>query len=165
MKVVANSSVLIALSTIGQLSLLLRRFPEGVLIPQAVWREVVEAGKGQSGSKEVASASWIIVHEARDKDLVSLLRTEIDEGEAEAIALAREEQASVVLLDEKNARQAARRLNLKVLGTVGILIWAKRTGTIVSLQEQLDLLQTQGNFHLSRSVYEEALKAVGEIKR
>jgi predicted nucleic acid-binding protein len=51
---------------------------------------------------------------------------ELDEGEAEAIALCREQQAELVLLDEKDARRVVRRLGLAVLGTVGVLIWAKR---------------------------------------
>lgn len=162
MKAVANSSILIALSTIGQLGLLLRRFPEGVVVPQAVWREVVETGKGQPGSEEVASASWVVVREVKDQGLVSLLRPELDDGEAETIALAREEQVPVVLLDEKDARRVARRLGLQVLGTVGLLIWAKRVGTIASLREQLDTLQGLGRFRLSQPVYDEALRAVGE---
>lgn len=118
MKAVANSSVLIALSTIGHLALLPRRFSAGVLVPRAVWREVVETGKGQPGSEEIASATWLIVREMQDTSLVSLLRAELDEGEAEAIALARQEQVSVILLDEKDARRVAQRLNLQVLGTV-----------------------------------------------
>lgn len=107
MKAIANSSVLIALGTVGQLGLLSRRFPGGILVPEAVWREVVETGKGQPGSAEIACASWF---------------------------------------------------------TVGILIWAKRVGAIPSLKEQLDALQTRGRFHLGQSVYEEALRAVGEVK-
>lgn len=164
MKAVANSSILIALSTIGQLELLPQRFSEGVLIPQAVWHEVVETGKGQSGAGEIASVSWITVCEVKDGNLVSLLRMELDEGEAEAIALCREQQAEVILLDEKDARRVARRLGLAVLGTVGILIWAKRAGIVANLREQLDALHTQGSFRLSHSVYEEALRAAGEVK-
>ena len=154
MKAVANSSVLIALSAIGQLELLAHRFPEGILIPQAVWREVVETGQGQPGAAQVESVSWITVSAVQDENLVSLLRMELDEGEAEAI-----------LLDEKDARRAARRLGLAVLGTVGVLIWARRAGFIGSLREQLRALQTQGGFRLSQSVYEEALRAVAEVER
>lgn len=164
MNAVANSSVFIALSTIGQLELLFHRFPEGILIPQAVWREVVETGRGQPGAAEVASASWITVCAVKDERLVSLLRIELDEGEAEAIALGHEQQAEVVLLDEKDARRVARRLGLAVLGTVGVLIWAKRAGLVTSLREQLNALQTQGKFRLSPSVYEEALRVTGEVE-
>lgn len=165
MKAVANSSILIALSTIGQIELLYHRFPEGILIPQAVWREVVETGKGQPGAAEVASVSWIAVCQVKDENLVSLLRMELDEGEAEAIALCCEQQAAAVLLDEKDARRVARRLGLTVLGTVGILIWAKRARLVASLREQLDALQAQGKFRLSGSVYEEALRAVKEVEQ
>ena len=164
MKAVANSSVLIALSTIGQLPLLPQRFAEGLLIPVAVWQEVVETGEGRPGSVQVASASWVAVRHVQDQSLVSMLRMELDAGEAEAIALAREEQADAILLDEKDARRVARGLGLAVLGTLGILIWAKQAGLIRSLGEQLDILQTQGQFRLSRSVCQEALHAVGEGK-
>jgi len=159
---VADASVLIALGRIGQLSLLPRRFPEGILIPEAVWQEVVENGQGRPGTKEIAVASWVRVQAVGDRSLVSLLCAELDLGEAEAIALSREEQVEVVLLDEKDGRRVARRLGLKVLGTVGLLTWAKRMGRVTSLREQLDTLQTQGKFHLSQSVYDEGLRVVGE---
>jgi len=160
--VVANSSVLIALSRIGMLELLHRRFPEGVVIPEAVWGEVVEGGKGQPGAKEVSSSQWIKVGEVVDRKLVSLLRMELDQGEAEAIVLAKELGADLVLLDEKAARILAKRLELPVLGTVGILVWAKRAGLIGSLKEQLDILQKEGRFRISLDVYDEALRAGGE---
>ena len=163
MRTVANSSVLIALSSIGQFGLLFQRFHEGIFIPQAVWREVVETGTGLPGAAEVASAPWITVCEVRDKRLVSLLDTDLDEGESEAIALSREQSAELILLDEKDARRAAKRLGLMVLGTVGVLIWAKRAELIVSLREQLDTLRTQGKFRLSQSVYEKALRTVSEM--
>ena len=54
MTVVANASVLISLSSIGRLTLLHERFPGGVLIPPAVWREVVEQGGERPGAREVA---------------------------------------------------------------------------------------------------------------
>lgn len=163
MKAVVNSSVLIALCRIGQLELLSRRFAAGVLIPQAVWYEVVETGQGKPGSKEVMSAPWITVCEVVDQALVALLCAELDRGEAEAIALAREKQVPLVLLDEKDARRAARKMHLDVLGTVGLLVWARRIGAIPSLREQLDVLQTTGGFRLSQSVVRAALHAVGEI--
>ena len=166
MSAVANSSVLIALSTIDQLALLPRRFPEGIAIPRAVWREVVETGEGQPGAEEVANSSWITVRDVKNTGLVSLLTWELDDGEAEAIALCQELGSDVLVLDEKDARRTARRLGLKVLGTVGLLIWAKRTGLLAtSLREQLDALRDQGRFRLSQTVYAEALRAVGETVR
>jgi predicted nucleic acid-binding protein len=49
-----------------------------------------------------------------------------------------------------------------VLGTVGILIWAKQNGLIPNLKEQLDALQSIGNFRVSNLIYQEAIKKVGE---
>lgn len=103
---------------------------------------MVEKGKGQPGAAEAASASWITIEEVKDENLASLFLTELDKGEAEAIVLCREQHAEAVLLDEKDARRVARRLGLPVLGTVGVLIWAKRAGLVANLQEQLDALQT-----------------------
>ena len=128
MIVVANSSVLIALCRIGMLNLLYQKFTEGIFIPEAVWYEVVESGRGQPGSEEVSSSPWIKVKKVKDEKLISLLRIELDEGEAEAIVLASELKADLVLLDEKAARKVAKRLGLQVLGTIGVLIWAKRAG-------------------------------------
>lgn len=162
MRAVTNSSILIALSTIGQLSLLHQRFPDGVFLPQAVWREVVETGKGQPGAQDVASASWLTIRQVTNTSLISLLKIELDEGEAEAIALFAENPVDAILLDEKNARRAARQMGLPVLGTVGILIWAKQKGLIITLKEQLDTLQNQGNFRISQSLYQKALNRVGE---
>ena len=163
MRAAADSSVLIALSTIGQLSLLKNRFGEGVLIPEAVWREVVEAGSGRPGAEEVRMAEWIQRGVVGDRDYVRFLCTELDTGEAEAIVLARQEQADVVLLDEKEARRAARRLGICVLGTVGLLIWAKRQGLMASLSAQLRALEDQGSFRLSQKLCLEALRQVGEV--
>jgi len=160
--VVANSSVLIALCRIRMLELLHQRYPEGVFIPKAVWREVVEGGKGQPGANEVSSSTWIKVKEVEDRKLVSLLGMELDQGEAEAIVLASEQEADLILLDEKAARRVAKRLGLAVLGTVGVLIYAKRAGFIGSLKEQLDALQEEGNFRIASDVYNEALRVVSE---
>jgi predicted nucleic acid-binding protein len=160
-KVVANSSVLISLGAIQQLTLLRQRFSE-VLIPQAVWQEIVIEGKGQPGAQEVQSSDWIKVQKVKDRAIVQLLQAGLDRGESEVIALAQEVGADLVLLDEKDARAAAERIGLKVLGTIGILIWAKKAGHIPNLQEQLDALRDKAKFRISTELYNQALKVVGE---
>lgn len=99
MKVISNASVFIGLSSIGMLLLLRERFPERILVPEAVWGEVVDEGAERPGAREVSAANWIKVQKVKDKRMVGLLRAELDEGEAEAIALAHEVGADVVLLD------------------------------------------------------------------
>jgi hypothetical protein len=104
---VANASVLIGLSAIDRLALLQARFPDGIVIPDAVWREVVEAGGSRPGAHAVRVAPWIRRQTAGNLAWVRLLRTELDEGEAETIVLASEVGAGVVLLDERDARRLA----------------------------------------------------------
>jgi len=144
------------------LLLLRERFPEGILVPEAVWREVVDEGAERPGAREVSAANWIKVQKVKDKRMVGLLRAELDEGEAEAIALAHEVGAYVVLLDERDARRAAMRMGRKVLGTVGILLWGKQTGKLVSLREQLDAMRSQGKFRISQRLYDRVLRKAGE---
>lgn len=162
MTVVADASVLIGLSAIGQLPLLHARFPSGIFIPEAVWREVVDEGRGRPGAQEVADADWITVRSAAARGMVQLLLADLEQGEAEAIALAHETDADIILLDERDARRAARRLGLRPLGTIGILIWAKQSGRVSNLREVLDKLQAEGNFRMSQTLYERALREVGE---
>jgi uncharacterized protein len=162
LKVISNASVLIALSSIGMLSLLRERFPESIVVPEAVWREVVDEGAERPGASEVSKANWIEVHKVNDKGMVGLLRAELDEGEAESIALAHEVSADVVLLDERDARQAAMRMGLKVLGTVGILLWGKQAGKLMNLRELLDALRFQGKFRISQRLYERVILEAGE---
>jgi predicted nucleic acid-binding protein len=103
--VVSDASVLINLSRIGELDLL-RRLYGGLLIPEAVWREVVVEGAGQPGAEEVRTASWIETHNVDNEHLVRALRQDLDAGEAEAIALALEVEAELyarVLQDEGEA--------------------------------------------------------------
>jgi len=165
LKVVTNASILIGLGGIGRLDLLHERFPDGILMPRAVWREVVEQGGERPGARKVAEANWFTVHDVKAHEMVQLLEMELDEGEAEAIALGLEVEADVLLLDERDARRAAKRLGLRVLGTVGILIWARRVGKIANLREVLDARQSQGRFRISQTLYERALGAGAEQKK
>ena len=121
--VISDSSTLIHLASIGRLELL-REFYEGITIPPAVWREVVTEGKGRAGAAEVETAhdaNWIEVAAPEDSNLLRLLKHELNEGEAEVIALAIERQADLVLLDETEARRIAELYHLSKTGVVGIL--------------------------------------------
>lgn len=108
----------------------------------------------------VGSADWIQIIPVQDLKLVHTLRADLDEGEAEAIVLASQEQADLILLDEKRGRQVARRLGLVTLGSVGLLIWAKQNGLIENLAHELDRLRLQGGFYLSESIISAALAAL-----
>ncbi len=158
--VVSDSGPLIHLSQIGRLYLLKEFFGE-VLIPPAVYREVVIEGRGRPGSREVKEAQWIRVVEIRDKRLKNILQLVLDEGESEAIVLALETNANLVLLDDREARIQAKKLRLHVAGTLGILLRAKRLGLVESLREELNKLKDAG-FRISKNLEEELLKIARE---
>jgi len=165
--VISDSSTLIHLSAIGWLDLL-QAFFQRVTIPPAVWREVVELGGGRAGADQVAQArqaGWIGVTEPTDTALLRLLKRDLDDGEAEAIALCLELGAELLLVDETDARQIAELYELPKTGTIGLLIRARREGIIDLLRPELDRLLQQGNFWISEPLYHRALEAVGETGR
>ncbi len=163
-KAVSNSSPLIHLAAIDRLSLLQDSFDE-VIIPHAVWREVVEEGRGRPGASEVCEAvtlGWMKIVTPTDDALVRLLRRDLDDGEAEAIALAVEQAPVVILLDESEARIAASTFSLRKTGTVGLLIRAKHAGRIVALKPELDRLRDKAGFWIHDELYRRALVSVNE---
>jgi predicted nucleic acid-binding protein len=159
--VIADAGPLIYLSEVGLLHLL-RDLYAGVLVPRTVYEEVVVHGHGLAGAAEVASASWIQVS---DRPLASPLRlgllTELDAGEAAAIALAVEVRADLILLDERKGRKVARRLGLPVRGTLGVLVEAKKRGHLALVRPILDQL-TAAEFRVSDAVKDEILRSAGE---
>lgn len=162
MIVVADSSVLISLSANGQLNIIHARFPEGICLTPAVWREVVEQGQGRPGAEEVRTARWIKRVEIKDLVFAQYLQSGLDAGEAESIVLAREINANLILMDERDARDVAKSFGVHILGTVGLLIWSKQSGHINKLKELLDKLRYTANFRLSVSLYAFALHQANE---
>lgn len=163
---VSNSTPLIGLSIVGHLELL-REFYGEVWIPPAVWQEVVEAGQGLAGSREVSAAvaaGWMRVVVPPDQQLDQLLKQELDAGEAEAIALAVTSAAEVLAIDERAGRQVTRNYNLNIIGTVGLLTRAAQEGRISSLRDDLDRLRQIG-FRISNYLYRNALNTLEQSSR
>ena len=143
--VVADSSCLIALSKIGQLQILEQLFGH-ILIPSAVFHEVVTRGAGRPGAGEVANAEWIETCEVQDQLAVNALKLALGAGEAEAIILASERRADFLILDDWQARQMALGLSLSVIGTVAVLTKAVDKGILQDLSGMLQRLR-QAGFH------------------
>ena len=161
-KVVSNSSPLIHLAKIEKLNLLESFFSE-VLVPDAIYRECVVEGRERDDAAKIAKANWIRVRKIKDVNLKRALMMELDEGEAEAIVLALEESADLILLDDYEARRVARSFGLKVSGTIGILIKAKREGKIKSLKDEIEGLMKTG-FWISRELFERIFKESDEFQ-
>ena len=161
--VVSNTSPLTNLAAIGQFDLLRRLYGE-LHIANGVWDELNANGKRWPGADNVAGANWIERHTIQNQALVDALSSDLDHGEAESIALAKELNAALILMDEKEGRRAAERLGLHVVGTVGVLLEAKVKRFLSSVRPHLDALRQTAGFYLSESVYQSTLVLAGEDK-
>ena len=157
--VISNNSPLVGLFGINRLSLLRDLYTE-VWIPKVVEKEFLK--KDPVVRREVLeNAPWIKTVNLTDPQTAAV-HAELDDGEAEALALANEHDARLVLLDEKRGRQKAKKIGLMAKGTVGILQEAKREGLIDAIKPLLTQLRDNG-MHLSESLVNNTLRAAGEI--
>ena len=165
MSVVSNASPLIALARIGRFTLLRDLF-DHIIVPVAVWQEVVVQGADRPGSAEceaAANAGWLECRAIQDTWTATLLQAHLGPRESEAIVLARESSAEWLLMDDDLGRAYALRLGLPVKGTVGILVAAFHAGLVRDLQEALDMLRSEG-FRIGERLYSQVLREVGHTE-
>lgn len=120
MIVIVDSGPLIALSKVDLLFILREIFKE-VYIPVGVRTEVVDKGRGMPGAEEVRQAGWIKVKEVKDILACEALKHELGKGEAEAIILAKELNADILIIDDKIPRDIAKSMGLKITGTLALI--------------------------------------------
>jgi predicted nucleic acid-binding protein len=145
--IIADSTCLIGLERIDKIDLLPQMYSQ-VIIPPQVQKEFG------------LSFAWLIVKNPQNIGMINSLKLMVDDGESEAIALAYELGYRLVV-DDKQARNIAKRLDIEIIGTVGILVKAKQLGLIDQLLTILEALENKG-FYLSQSLKTEALILVGE---
>lgn len=161
MIVVSDTSPIINLAAIGRLHILADLYGT-IVIPEAVYHEVVTAGAGLLGAEQVRTSDWIESRPVADRTLVTSLQLELDLGEAESIVLALASSADLLLMDERRGRRAASNLGIPVLGLLGVLILAKRHGLIENLKPVLDGLIVSAGFYVGEDLYARVLEAAGE---
>lgn len=153
MKVVSDTSCITTLLKAGRLDLAEALFST-LQVPPGVWEELAAYHQEIPGFVQRTDTGG---HPALASGL-----DELGRGEAEAIALALQSSADLLLTDDQEAARAARQRGLKVIGTVGLILLAKRKGMISSVHEMLGLLEARGGLYLSEAVRLEALRLAGE---
>ena len=158
MPTVSNTSPLLNLAIIGRLELVRAQFGS-VVVPPAVAGEFrLEEGRpGSSALRRAVEDGWIAVEEPSDDPLIRTLRQDLDRGESEAITLAVEKEAGLILLDEREGRRRARNVGLEVTGALGILARADRRGELDSLSGALDRLEDEAGFWIGSALREQIL--------
>lgn len=147
--VITDTSCLIILDKISLLDILHQLFDSIITTP-----EIAEEYRQQL-------PNWITVISAKNKDLQKELGLLIDNGEASAIALAKEIENQYLITDDLEARKIASKLGLAVIGTLGVLLRAKQAGHIDSIKPVLEKIK-QTNFRLSTDLYQTVLDKAGE---
>lgn len=149
--VIADTSCFIALSRIASLDLLQKVYGR-VSTTTTVANEF-----GQ------ALPAWVSMEDPNDLRTVRTLALQVDPGEASAIALSMERDGSTLILDDRKGRIVATALGLKVTGTLGVLVKAKRVGALPSIKPLIAALRTAG-FRTSEELEQALLREAGELE-
>jgi len=163
MRVVSNTSPISNLAIIGRLDVLSRQFGT-IRIPQAVHSELarLEHQAGRQAIEQALSQGWIEIVAAMPGDLARNLAASLDAGEAEAIALASESSADLLIMDESAGRAAARNLGITMTGTLGVLLKEKRVGRLPSMEAEMERLVNEAGFFISARIRQLFLEAAAE---
>ena len=155
--VVSDTTPLIVLAGVKLLSLLPALYGE-VWIADAVWNEYTA---GATPSEPALDTLPWLHRRSLERPVDPAIAARLDAGEAATIALAQQARARAVLLDEKTGRRLARDLTLPVVGTLAVLLRAKREGHIPALEPVLTEMVRQGR-RLSPTLRAQVLRAAGE---
>ncbi len=161
MIIVSNTSPLNNLAAIDQLDLL-RELYSTIMIPEGVYQELMAVETPIHVSTQIQTTQWIKVEKVASLTQIALLQQQLDRGEAEAIALAIQLKADLLLIDEKQGRRVANNLNITLTGILGILITAKQKGLIKDVKPLLEKLKNQAGFWIKPNLYQNILQRVGE---
>ena len=156
---VVDTSPPIFLAKLGHLDLL-GRSGDTVCVPQAVMDEIRAKPDEAAQAIGQASHTWLSVRRVGNRNSVEMLLADLDLGEAEAIALAKEIDPDKVVMDDLDARRFARRVGLDLVGTMGLLLAAHLREEIPSVREEIEQLQALG-FRTAPHLVRAILKAVG----
>lgn len=147
--IISDTSCLIILSKIGELDLL-----------QKVYGQIITTNEiAQEFGENLPD--WIDIEFIEYSSQQRLLETQVDKGEASAIALALQLQNCTLILDDLKARKIAQKLNISCTGTIGVIIKAKLTGKIDSVITILSKIKNT-DFRISEQLYSQALKEADE---
>ena len=153
---VSNSGPLIHLTIVGLLELVFKLY-DVILIPQSVYNEIVVKGKEEGHSDaiilEQAISNEKIKVEKVKSDTKKISTSKLHQGEINTILLALQSEVEIILLDDEEARIFARKLKIKVKGTLGILIELFKQ-KFLKLEEALKYLKKINQImYLSSDVY------------
>lgn len=158
-KAVINSSPLILLFE-AELEFILKEIFSEIIVPETVWSEVCESGESDRASMLLPTTSWV------KKEKVSLepefTSWDLGKGETSVLSFALRNKSHISVVDDKLARKCAEVYNIPLIGTGGLLVVAKRQGSLKTISDHLISLQKAG-LYISKDVVTVLLKEAGEL--
>jgi uncharacterized protein len=159
--VVSDASPLTNLAAIGRLDLL-RDLYHRVLLPRSVADELRAGDLSGIHDSPIFTVEWIEIRDVIHRGAVEELLTDLDLGEAEAIVLAKETHADLLLMDERIGRNIAMQRGIHTVGLLGTLVAAKQQGLLPVVKPVLDELIREAGFWVSATLYQEVLGQLQE---
>ena len=158
-EVICNTSPLQYLHQIGQLRIL-PALAGQIVVPAAVEKELEAGRRSGIDLPDLKTLEWIVIRKPMSKQAVPLI-TDLGPGETEVLMLALESSDPIVILDDGLARRFAETLQIRLTGTVGLLLDAKRAGLIDTVAPLLDQLRSL-RFRLAPHTRKALLRLAGE---
>ena len=155
---VVNASPIIALAKIGRLSLL-DDLCKDLFVPEAVVAEIL-AGPSSDPARQSIEDGWGSTV-AVDNIVPDLLEWGLGAGETAVLALAMKRKPATAVLDDAAARTCARAWGIEVIGTLGVVLRARKKSLIPSAADVLKSLRASG-LRLDDKMICSALEGIGE---
>ena len=158
-KVICNTSPIQYLYQVGLLHII-PALVERLHVPPAVVEELAIGRRRGIALPDPADLEWMEIEGPASHPVLPLV-TDLGAGETEVLALALEHAGALAIIDDGPARRVAEALGIKLTGTMGLLIDAKRAGLITAVAPVLDQLHTL-RFRVASHTRNTVLKLSGE---
>ena len=162
MIVISDSTPIITLMKANRLEILNKLFGD-VFVPNAVFHELTDNERFTEEAALIRHSNFIKIVNVNNEEAVSLLQkiAGLDRGESEAIIYAEENRADLLLMDEAAGRNAARKIGLEIMGSIGVLVNAFRVGILSASEiEEAFYRIKKSNRHISERIIQDALDIV-----
>jgi predicted nucleic acid-binding protein len=159
--IIADAGPIIAFARIGRLALLQQVIGE-FMVPEAVYEELVIKGGDKAGAAEVQRSAGMRRQTLRNRHALTQLPRSLAQGECEAILLA-EEEGAPLLVDDRKAREVAEQRAIEVVGSLWVLKEAKQRGMILAVRPIIEELLAIGYWFHPERVIRPFLQEMGEL--
>lgn len=158
-KIVVNASPIISLANIGQADLLLK-ITDRLIVPKGVYEEITFHKHSDCASEWIKNLNPSFIRDVKVAQMIS--DWNLGKGESQVLSFSWQNDKIPVVIDDKAAKKCAEVFNIKVLGTIAVLIKAKQMTLIDEVKPLLYALKANG-FRISNDIVTTAIKLTSEI--